>query len=271
MKPAKELLLIKIIFSALFIPAVLLTISLASARPESRVYLQLVDTVDRALTVDVVVDNVTDLYGAEFRVKYDPAILSPQDLKAEQDGIQIDTGSLLSTDQIYVVANEVDKIEGVITFAVSLLNPAPPINERGSLARINFNLLQDGPATIDLEHAKLVSFDLETIPSDKTSLAISSETVEMKPENEMAGLTADNAASGATTVRSKNRPLQRRIITHTQVADNYFTWWRITAIVVMFSGVLILGIILVLGSSSLAILTMIRKKKRQNRYHEFSK
>jgi hypothetical protein len=255
MKPAKELLLIKIIFSALFIPALLLTISLASARPESRVYLQLVNTVDKALTVDVVVDNVTDLYGAEFRLKYDPAVLSPQDLKAEQDGIQIDIGSLLSTDQIYVVANEVDKIEGTITFAASLLQPAPPINERGSLARINFDLLQDGPATIDLEHAKLVSFDLETIPSDKTSLAISSEAAAVNTEKEVAE---------TSIIRSKDRPLQRRIITPTQVADNYFTWWRITAMVVMFLGVLILGIILVLGSGSLAILTAIKKKKRQN-------
>jgi hypothetical protein len=260
MKPTKELLLIKMTFSALFIPALLLTLSLASAQPESRIYLQLVDTVDSALTVDVVVDNVTDLYGAEFRLKYDPAVLSPQDLKAEQDGIQIDTGSLLSTDQIYVVANEVDKIEGIITFAVSLLNPAPPINECGSLARINFNLLQNGPAIIDLEHAKLVSFDLETIPSDKTSLAISSETVEMKIGNEVAGLAPDNAAS-ATIIHSKNRPIQRRIITQTHVADNnYFTWWRITAMMLVFLGVSILGIILVLGSGGLAILTVIKKR-----------
>ena len=263
MKSAKELLLIKIIFSALFIPALLLTISLASARPESRVYLQLVDTVDRTLTVDVVVDNVTDLYGAEFRLKYDPAVLSPQDLRVEQDGIQIDTGNLLSTDQVYVVANEVDKIEGVIIFAVSLLNPAPPINECGSLARIDFNVLQDGPATIDLEHAKLVSFDLETIPSDKISLAISSESVEAKTKSEVAGLTADNAAANSTIARSKNRPLQRRIITHTHVAGNNYTKWRIAAIMVIFLGVSILGIILVLGSGSLAILTAIKKKKRQ--------
>lgn len=263
MKHFKENLFIKIIFSGLLIPALLLVVSLTSARSEARVYLQPVDMVDPTVTVDVVVDNVTNLYGAEFRLKYDPAILSPQDVSDQEDGIQVDIGNLLSADQVYIVANEVDETQGIITFAVTLLNPAPPINERGSMARVNFNILQDGPATIELEHAKLVAFDLETIPSDKTSLAISRQSIVVSDDNDNAQLTVGDEAASSPVIRSKKRPMRTAVINHTYVESNDISWWQVAAVLVMMGGVSALGLVLLLGSGSLVVATAVQKNKLQ--------
>jgi hypothetical protein len=179
------------------------------------------------------------------------------------DGIQVDIGGLLSADQVYVVANEVDEAQGIITFAVTLLNPAPPINERGSMARVNFNILQDGPATIELEHAKLVAFDLETIPSDKTSLAISRQSVIVPDESGNAQLTVGDQADSSPVIRSKRRPMRTAVINHTYVEDNGISWWQVAAVLVMVGGVSALGLVLLLGSGGLVLATAVQRNRTQ--------
>ena len=266
MKLVKENLLVKIIFSTLLIPALLLAASLVFAEREARVYLRPIDPIDKTLTVDVNVENVKDLYGAEFQLKYDPAVLSPQDLDVEEDGIQVEIGNLLSADQVFVVANEVDETEGIITFAVSLLNPAPPINENGPLARIVFNVLQNGSATLDLEHAKLVTFDLDTIPSKTTSLTVSRETATLTISGQETNLTSGSEADNPM-VRVRRQPYRTRIITETRNSEDDFPWWRIGAMIVMVLGILMLGSILMLGGSSLMVVAAVEKNKTRRRHH----
>ncbi len=209
------------ILSLVAIMALLLTSSLAFAQEEARVYLQPVESAEGSLTVDVVAENVTNMYGAEFRLRYDPAMVSVQDLKADQDGIQIQAGSLLPADQGFVVANEVNETEGTIIFAMTLLNPAPPVSGSGPLARVTFDMLQRGSSTIDVEHAKLVAIDLQTIPSRTETLAIGSD--------EQTATT-----DSATTETSPS------------VADSNFPWW-IVAAAVMVLGILALGGFIMMG------------------------
>src|SRR5262245_43854470 len=77
--------------------------SLALAQSGTRLYLQQVESADDVLTVDVMAENVTDLYGLEVHLKYDPAVLAVQDAKADQEGVQIEAGTLLPVNQGFVV------------------------------------------------------------------------------------------------------------------------------------------------------------------------
>jgi hypothetical protein len=208
---------IKTTFFLLMLLALFLTSSLAFAQGDAQVYVQPVDTTAGTLTVDVIAENVTDLYGAEFQLKYDPAVLSVQDLDAGQDGAQIQTGSLLPADQGFVVANKVEEAQGTIVFAMTLLNPAPPVSGNGPLARVKFNVLQSGLTTIDVEHAKLVAANLQTIPSQTNPLTIE------------VSLPATAAPPPA--------------------ADSGFPWW-IVGIVVMVLGVVVLAGLIVIGGGS---------------------
>jgi hypothetical protein len=208
---------IKTTFFLLMILTLFLTSSLVFAQGEAQVYLQPIDSTGGILTVDVIAENVTDLYGAEFHLKYDPAVLSVQDLDTGQNGVQIETGTLLPADQGFVVANKVEEAEGTITFAMTLLNPAPPVSGKGPLAQVRFNVLQNGLTTINVEHAKLVAANLQTIPSQTSPLTI---------EVSLPG----TAASSSTA------------------ADSGFPWW-IVGIVVMVLGVVILAGLIVIGGS----------------------
>jgi hypothetical protein len=124
------------------------------------------------VTVEVQAENVSDLYGLELHLKYDPAMLEIQDSQADQAGVQIEPGTLLPVNQGFVVANQADPAQGTVMYALTLLNPAPPVSGSGPVARMTFKALQNGPSTLTVERSTLVSVNLETIPAETSPLTV---------------------------------------------------------------------------------------------------
>jgi len=220
-------------FILLFVLTLLLTISPALAQEGANVYLQPVESTDDTITVDVVIENISNMYGAEFRLRYDPAILAVQDMNPDQNGMQIEVGTLLPVDKGFVVANKVDEATGEIVFAMTLLNPAPPAEGSGPLARVSFKVLQNSPTVLNIEHAKLVAADLQTIPSQTGSMNIGS-----------APAAVDSGES-----QSKNGAPVTTIDLPPAAESSSFPWW-IIAVLVMVLGVLALGALIVMGGKS---------------------
>ena len=54
------------------------------AQDAARVYLQIVESTDSQVTLDVIAENVSNMYGAEVQLKYDPAVVSVQDANQTQ-------------------------------------------------------------------------------------------------------------------------------------------------------------------------------------------
>lgn len=144
----------------------------AAAQNTVKVYLQPVTSTDKSVTVELMADNVTDLYGLEFMLKFDPATVAVVDANPEQAGSQIEAGTLLPVSQGFVVVNQADAQQGRISFAMTLLNPAPAVSGSGALARITFDRRQAGPSTVDIQDIKLVSVNLQTLPVETQSLTI---------------------------------------------------------------------------------------------------
>lgn len=209
-----------IIRLSIFILLFIMTSSMALAQSEARVYLQPVSETEESVTVEVRAENVTDMYGAEFRLRYDPNLLSVQDLATDQEGIQIEPGSFLPAQEGFVVANQVDETNGTITFALTLLNPAPAVSGSGPLARITFKRLQNSPATIEIERAKLVAIDLQTIPSQSAAFTLGSDTP--ADDHSPTPVGGDPAPAAPT--------------------DN-FPWWIIAAIIIM-GGAALVGMVI---------------------------
>ncbi|MCB0208317.1 MAG: hypothetical protein KDJ52_03245 [Anaerolineae bacterium] len=164
----------KIIF--LVIVSMFLTTSYVSAQEGTQLYLEASEAAAGTLTVDIIAKDVADLYGAEVKLHFDPTLLAVQDDDADRDGVQITGGKFLPAEQGFIVANQVDAEAGTITYAITLLNPAPPVNGTGTIATVTFDKLQDGPATIEFEKAKLVASTLQAIPNETLPLEIGTES-----------------------------------------------------------------------------------------------
>jgi len=205
---------VKVSFSAVMLGvALLISASLALAQTGAKVYPQPVAADNEMLTIDLMVENVADLYGVEFRLKYDPSVVAIQDANPQQEGLQIEAGNFLPVEQGFVVANAVNEADGTISFAMTLLNPAPPVSGTGPLARLTLNMLQNTPSMLEVEDVKLVSVSLQTIPTEITPLSIG----------------ADETAAVAITSGSSD-----------------FPWW-IVAAGIMVLGLTGLGIFMAMG------------------------
>jgi hypothetical protein len=115
------------------------------------------------VTVDVLAQDVSNLYGAEIHLRFDPATMRLEDADPDQDGVQLIPGSLLDPSKGFVVANQADNQAGTAVFAITLINPAPPVEGSGVVAQATLVPLQPGALRLDLENAKLVTHDLQTL------------------------------------------------------------------------------------------------------------
>jgi len=124
------------------------------------------------VTVDVIAEGVSNLYGAEIHLRFDPTMVRLEDADPQQDGGQITPGSLLAPDQGFVVANTSDNAAGTAVFAITLVNPAPPVDGGGVVARFTFVPLQPGMLHFELENVKLVTRDLQTLDVSLSGLEV---------------------------------------------------------------------------------------------------
>jgi hypothetical protein len=115
------------------------------------------------VTVDVIAGDVTNLYGAEIHLNFDPSAVRLEDVDPQQDGVQLTPGSLLDPAQGFVVANTSDNEAGTAVFAVTLVSPALPVEGSGVVAQVTFVPLQPGALRLELANVKLVTRDLQTL------------------------------------------------------------------------------------------------------------
>ena len=122
------------------------------------------------IDIDIYVENVVDLYGADVRLGFDPTVLevidAEPDPEAEVDPIQITPlDTFLSPD--FVVRKGLGYAEDpdVIWYAVTQVNPSEAVSGSGPLARISFRALEAGSFTLPITYHKLARRDSLEIPS----------------------------------------------------------------------------------------------------------
>lgn len=104
----------------------------------------------------VQLDNVTGVYGIDFSIQFDPTILAVVDADANQDGIQIASGSCPQPNSVLV--NTADNATGIISYVVVQLNPTPPCNG-GEVATIQLQCLVAGTSQVSFSASTVASPD----------------------------------------------------------------------------------------------------------------
>jgi hypothetical protein len=117
--------------------------------------------------VSLMIDQVTNLYGIELHLRFDPESLQVLDANPDQDGIQIEPGALPSPD--FVVLNSVDNQRGTIDYAATQLQPRAPGEGEGVVARITFQAKQVTDSEIQFEQLLLADTNGKNIDATTQS------------------------------------------------------------------------------------------------------
>jgi len=116
-------------------------------------------------TVDLVIEQVSELFGAEIHLTFDPEVLEVVDADRSKEGIQIEPGTLPTPD--FVVQNTADNQEGTVDYALTQLKPSEPRSGDGVLARVTFKGKKAGSSQILLEQFVLADIEgtaIEALP-----------------------------------------------------------------------------------------------------------
>jgi len=111
--------------------------------PSSRVL------VGRTTTVSLVIEQVSGLYGAQIRLRFDPAIVEVVDADSAREGVQAEQGAFPTPD--FVVQNTADNITGTITYAATQLQPSKPGEGQGTVLRVTLLARKAGVSPIQIE------------------------------------------------------------------------------------------------------------------------
>lgn len=108
------------------------------------------------VNVDIRIENVSNLYGAEVHVTFDQTRLEVLDDDPAQAGVQILPGSFFpKSDPSYVATNQANNTAGTIDFAFTLLAPESPLNGSGTIATIRFAANTEGTAAVSFSSTLL--------------------------------------------------------------------------------------------------------------------
>lgn len=114
-------------------------------------------------TISMRVDNAEGMYGIEFHLQFDPNVVEVVDADASKPGVQIMPGDWLKN--TFVAVNKADNTVGKIDYAVTLLNPAPPVSGSGAIATITFRAKSNGTSPLKVEKEIIASRDGKEIKS----------------------------------------------------------------------------------------------------------
>lgn len=130
--------------------------------------------VDRTVVVNIQIQDVSNLFGADIRLEYDPSVVEVVDDNTLVPGTQINSGDFPDIDggRGFVAQNEVDPEEGTIGYAMTLLNPAEPVDGSGTLASITFRGKAVDTSDVTFTSVLLSDDNANRIPVTKSGATI---------------------------------------------------------------------------------------------------
>lgn len=130
--------------------------------------------VGSTVTVDIYIEDVVALYGADVELAFDPALVQVQDSDPDTSGIQIQPlYGFMSPDLVLeqVACNAPDpaggqcQSGGLAWYVATQFNPSLPVSGSGAIAAVTFKGLRDGVSPLIITHRKLSDRDGMEIPS----------------------------------------------------------------------------------------------------------
>lgn len=112
-------------------------------------------------TVTLRLENVSNLYGIEVSLTFDPSLLELQDANPAEDGAQVTLGTFLSPD--FIVRNAANNATGMVDIAFTQVSPRQPVSGSGVLATMTFKGKQSGTSALQFQKSLLSDPDGKSI------------------------------------------------------------------------------------------------------------
>ncbi len=110
--------------------------------------------VSQKFLINISISDVTDLYGWEFKLRWNPALL---------EALNITEGSFLKSYSDTFFAININNTEGTLKAVCTLMGSIPGVNGSGTLATVEFEIENEGECILNLFDTKLVNSAVQSI------------------------------------------------------------------------------------------------------------
>jgi hypothetical protein len=106
-------------------------------------------------TVNIRIEDAPELFGAAFKLRFDPAVLEVQDADPNRPDVQIEIGNFpvtlsdIEAGQGIAIPNRADNVNGEVVYAATRYGTEPASGSSGVLARITFRAIASGKVSLD--------------------------------------------------------------------------------------------------------------------------
>jgi peptidoglycan/LPS O-acetylase OafA/YrhL len=108
-------------------------------------------------TVEIRIEQVSNLYGFDAQLSFDPAVLQVVDADPSKTGVQVAVGDIFAGKNGFVVGNSADNTIGLISYSISLLGEPAGASGNGSLFRVTFQGKAGGQSALTLTAVRLAA------------------------------------------------------------------------------------------------------------------
>jgi hypothetical protein len=116
------------------------------------------------IDVEVWVEDVVNLYGVDIRLAFDPTRLQVLDANPDLPGVQVQPrDDILSPD--FIIRREADNDAGTVWYAVTQINPSPPVSGSGALFSFSFETIGAGTTEVIVTNYQLADPNGMIIPA----------------------------------------------------------------------------------------------------------
>lgn len=111
------------------------------------------------VTVSVNVAGAVGVYGGSFKLSYDPQSFEV----VQADGKAVAPGAFFANEPGFALRNAVDPAAGTIEYAITLMQPAKPVNGDGILGTFTLHVLKDAPVAFTAINASFVAPEFKEV------------------------------------------------------------------------------------------------------------
>lgn len=160
--------------------------------------------VGQITTVELLIENVTNLFGVEIQLQFAPSVLQVQDADPNSENVQITIGNFLAPDLL--VTNEVNNTAGLVSLIFTQTSETPPATGSGVLASFQIEAVGSSDSTFMFSTVKLSNSEGQEIPAipQITQVAVGQDgqvtpTVDQLTATPVVTITATPSLTPATT------------------------------------------------------------------------
>jgi hypothetical protein len=140
------------------------------------------------ITVTVNVTGAVGVYGSSFKLNYDPQAFEV----VQTDNKPVTPGAFFADEPGFALRNAVDTTAGTIEYAITLMQPAKPVDGDGVLGTFTLHALKNSPVTITDVNATFVAPEFKEVDGHLVAQKVNQVTAQVQGAMDSPIVAAEN-------------------------------------------------------------------------------